>query len=599
MTTSPLLKLRDYQSECIRKIHTTWDGGIFRPASVLPTGAGKTVIFSHLAEEYLIRNPGKRVIILSHTDELVLQTVSKMKSVAPHRTVGIVKAERNEVAAQVISASVQSLRSERRRSLIKDVGLIIVDEAHHAVANTYRTILEHYGALPTKEDLDYIGRLKSGETELPEGVSLEDIERAALPSCLAVGFTATLVRGDKEKLSDIWQEVAYQKDIAFMIRRGYLLDVKGRRVQVPDFDLSKVRQRGGDYADGALGDALHDALAPEIVAKAYTEHAADRKGLLFAPTVDSAYEFSDALNAQGIRSEVVHGGLARDVRRAILGRLRTGETQVICNCAVLTEGFDDPTVSAVVIARPTRSAGLYQQMVGRVLRPDLTLPVSERGHALVMDVVGVSRKHDLRSLVDLTSRQDRERLEDLPELEELSLLELEEVEIPEEGSGLGSMPVTYWAGPVETEDFDPLARDSERTWGKTPDGTYWLSAGQVLVFLAASRDGEPGTYDVVRCDKDPSGAAKMTEYRGLSFEMALSWGEEVATEIGGGTVLNRKGARWRGKPATDALKWKARREGVTGYPDNIKSGDLSELIDARIAAQRIDPLVRAVMSKRK
>jgi superfamily II DNA or RNA helicase len=588
--TVQLLKPRDYQTECIRAIHTKWDAGVTRPASVLPTGAGKTVVFAHLAEEYLKANPGKRVLVLSHTDELVLQAAHKMRQVAPHRTVGIVKAERNEVHAQVISASVQSLRSPGRRDKLKSVGLIIVDECHHAVAATYLAILRHFGALAPVE-------------------YTPDWE----PTCLTAGFTATLVRGDKEKLSDVWQDVAYRKDIAFMIRRGYLLDVRGRRVIVPDFDLRTVRMSGGDFREGSLGEALVDALAPEVVAKAYVEHAGQRKGLLFAPTVDSAYAFADAFNLEGIKAEVVHGALGRDERRAILARFRDGTTQVVCNCMVLTEGFDEPTADVVVVARPTTNAGLYQQMIGRVLRPDLTIPAGERQPALILDVVGVSRKHGLQSLVDLTSRED---LADKDLDEDLTLLELEELELVEPAEGAPAHGDEYYAGPVDTEDFDPLARASERTWGRTPDGIYYVPAGgHQYVFLVDSLKGDPGTYDVVWCTKEPGGpgTAGLTEHQGLSFEMALSWGEEESLERGGlgAKTLSTKKAKWRKDPATSGQLWKAKREAGVSFklndenqavhPDGrlVTKGDVSEIIEGSAAARRIDPLVQAVMGARK
>lgn len=585
--TPQLLKPRDYQAECIRAIHTKWDAGIWRPASVLPTGAGKTVVFSHLAEEYLTANPLKRVLILSHTDELVLQAATKMRQVAPHRTVGIVKAERNEVQAQVISASVQSLRSAARRAKLRNVGLIIVDECHHAVANTYMNILRHFGALAPKDATDF------------------------QPTCRVAGFTATLVRGDQKKLAEVWEEVAYRKDIAFMIRRGYLLDVKGRRVRVPELDLRKVKTSGGDYQDGSLGEALLESFAPEVVAEAYLEHAKDRKGIVFTPTVDAAYAFAEAFSAVGIAAEVVHGNLGRDERRAVLGRLHTGETQVVANCAVLTEGFDEPTVSCAVIARPTKSSGLYQQMVGRVLRPDLTLPVAERGHALILDVVGISKRHDLRSLVDLTSREDLQEKdqEELEELEELSLLELEDFE---EEEPTGGQEEFYYSGPVDVEDFDPLARDSSRLWGRTPAGTYWMSAGSVAyVFLADSLTGEPGTFDVIWCLKEIPRtpgvqAAGTTQHVGLPFEMALSWAEEEATERGGhgALTLTQKKAKWRKDMATSGQVWKASQYGIQVPKDEAGNalwtkGEVSEAIDNVAAAHRIDPLIQAVMAGRK
>ncbi len=579
------LELRDYQVKAIRAIHTKWEAGVWRPATVLPTGAGKTVVFSHLAEEYLTANPTKRVLVLAHTDELVNQAAAKMRLVAPRRHVGIVKAAQDEVTAQVIVASVQSLRSTARLARIRNVGLIIVDECHHAVAKTYQNALRFFAALPP--------------AEAPEGW---------LPSCYVAGFTATLVRADKEKLSDVWEDVAFRLSIAFMIRNGYLLDVKGKRVEVPDLDLRQVKQSGGDYQEGALGEALVEAMAPEIVAKAYVECASDRQGLIFAPTVDSAYAFADAFNDAGVKTEVVHGTLGRDERRAILGRLHDGTTQVVSNCMVLTEGFDNPKVSCAVIARPTKSAGLYQQMVGRVLRPDLTLRPEDRGHALILDVVGISRQHDLRSLVDLSSR------EDLPEDvdPDLSLLELEDLLLAEEEEELGEggpgVPDAMYYGPAETKDFDPLARDSTRTWATTPDGHYYLAAGTTAyVFLVDSLAGDPGTYDVIWAMKEDRGpgSAGMTEHVGLDFQMAIAWAEEEATQRGGlGTLtLTSKKAKWRKGPATSGQAWRVRRTGrqVDQVGEEfhldgelLTKGGAAEIIEGHQAVTRIDPLVAAV-----
>jgi superfamily II DNA or RNA helicase len=610
--STTILQPRDYQLRAIKEIHTRWDAGVTRPAAVLPTGAGKTVVFSHLAEQFLAANPGKRVLILSHTEELGDQAAAKMRAVAPHRSVGIVRAGLNQAGAEVISASVPTLRNLKRRQAIRNVGLIIVDECHHASATTYLTILRHFGALPTPD-------------QNPATFT---------PSCLTAGFTATLVRGDRKKLSDVWQDVAFRLSIAFMIRSGYLLDVKGHRVQVPDLDLRTVKQSGGDYQEGALGDALVEAMAPEIVAKSYAEHASDRKGLVFTPTVDSAYAFAEAFNAQGIVTEVLHGHtterpMPKEQRRAILSRLRSGETQVVANCMVLTEGFDDPSISCAVIARPTKSSGLYQQMVGRVLRPDLTLKSADRGHALILDVVGASKQHGLQSLVDLSTRDDLKDKEDLSE--DLTLLELEDLLLEEPEQEVAGAPEGpgWYVGPAESIEFDPLGRDSSRTWGQTPEGTYYLSAGtDGYVFLAESTTGDPGLFDVVWCAKSVArgqryAAAAMTEHRGMDFPMATAWAEEEATARGGhGTLtLTSKKARWRKEPASAAQVHMAQRKGLfrdmrweeiptvvfnpesTAAPARrpvradgslITKGDMAEALDASSAADVIDPLVAYV-----
>ena len=487
---SNLLKMRDYQAASITALNAKFKDGLDRVAVVLPTGGGKTVVFSHLSNGYVTDNPGRRVLILAHTDELVKQAAKKIKDVAPQLSVGIVKGAIRQTKATVIVASVQSLRSEGKRNQIKDVGLVIVDECHHATAKTYRDILKHYGCLSGPcEPCDGRGEFPHGRCADCAGTGTAQTYPGAAK---AAGFTATLMRSDKASLAQIWQDVAYRKDISFMIRAGYLLAPRGKRIVVDDLDLANVKKSGGDFQSGDLGDALEASLAPETVAKAYVEHASDRSGILFAPTVESAYTFAEELNVQGIKTEVVHGALEMKERRAILARLESGETQVIANCMVLTEGFDCPRVSCIVVARPTKSAPLYQQMVGRGLRVDPSIP-REGQDCLILDVVGISARHTLASLIDLSEEKEWKKIlcEEDPDCVE----ELEEEEGETEPSFFG--PEELHNGPVVAVDFDPLASASSRVWLKTAGDTWFLSAGTqegVYVFIV------PATPTACECD---------------------------------------------------------------------------------------------------
>lgn len=577
---SAILGLRDYQREAIAELHRRWDAGDTRVPMVLATGLGKTVIFAHLIADWTAANKGKRVIVLVHTDELVQQAYKKIKDVAPHLNVGIVKAAQNDVLARVIVASVQSLRSAKRRAQIRQVGMIVVDECHHATANTYRTILEHFGALP------------------PSNWGADVPDEGWRPTVRVVGFTATLARGDKQKLSDVWQECTFQRGIAFGIRRGYLLDVRGKRIVVPDLDLSTVKKSGGDYQDAALGDAMDAAFAPSIIARDYLRYAADRKGLAFWPLVVTAQHGADAFNEAGIPSAVVHGGTPKEERRLILKKLHAGDIQVVHNCGVLTEGFDEPTVSCVVNARPTQSAPLYQQMVGRGLRPDLSLPPEARGDCLVLDVVGVSRSHNLRTLIDLSERAP----EDLEMGEDESLMELEDaLDAMEEAEAEGGqITVEEYYGETASEDFDPLNRTGIGAWLRTDGGTYFLpfsrGKGHPGAYVLLSPGDEPNTYDVAWLSESPAnpipeGVGGVTEHRGLSLEMAVSWGEEVLEDLGGSTALILAGAgkRWRREPVSVPQQGWMRRRGLSC--EGLTKGDVSDLMSTVAATNRIDPII--------
>ncbi len=606
---SAILPLRDYQTEAIADLHRRWDGGDTRVPMVLATGLGKTVIFAHLIAQWVQSNVSKRVMVLVHTDELVQQAYKKIKDVAPDLHVGIVKAERNEVTARVIVASVQSLRSAKRRAQIRNVGMIIVDECHHATAQTYQAILRHFGALPPAGR--YLGHDELGQ-----------MRRDFKPTVQVAGFTATLARGDRQKLSDVWQECTFQRGIAFGIRRGYLLDVRGKRIVVPDLDLSTVKKSGGDYQDASLGDAMDKALAPSVIAAAYVEHASTRKGLAFWPLVATAHHGAEAFNEAGIPSAVVHGKTPREERRLILKKLHTGEIQVVHNCGVLTEGFDEPTVSCVVNARPTQSAPLYQQMVGRGLRPDLSLPSEERGDCLVLDVVGVSRTHNLKTLIDLSSRTDDDFTDE--DVEDMSLLEMEDAAELAEAEN-GHITEDQYYGAVAAEDFDPLARTGVGAWLKTNGGTYFLPIGKEAYVLIVESE-ELGAYDVAWLTQDSGkflytqcpgmdpyvtpftcmcggghigGQGDVTEHQGLSLDMACSWAEEVMEELGGPAALTLAGAkkRWRKGEISDAQRVAAGRMGIA-VTEEMTKGDVSDLIGTVVASRRIDPVVNFMQSMR-
>lgn len=621
---SALLQLRDYQHEAIKDLHSRWDAGATRVPLVLATGLGKTVIFAHLVADYVRSTVGRRALVLVHTDELVQQAVKKIKDVAPELRVGIVKAGQNEVTARVIVASVQTLRNVKRRAQVRNVGMIIVDECHHATAASYRSILTHFGALSDVVPNSYSTRSeRTGDPGANAGVATgRGGPTPAQPwgdRVRVAGFTATLARGDKAKLSDVWEDCTFTRGIAFGIRRGYLTDVRGVRVMVPDLDLTRVKKQGGDFQDGALEQELDRALAPSIVAAAFQEHAKDRKAIGFAPTVASAEHFAAAFSEAGVSTAVVHGGLPREERRLILKRFAAGDIRVIWNCAVLTEGFDEPTVSCIIGARPTSSAPLYQQMIGRGLRPDLSLPPDQRGDCLVLDVVGDSRNHTLRTLIDLSTRPDA--AEELDE--DLSLLELEE-ELERLAQEQGEEPaLEEYAGPVATVDFDPLARTGIGAWSRTGGGHYFLPAGDLYVMIVPGE--EPNLYDVAwlpqkagmfyhqccsgfepyvspsrscTCGAGHTGeAGDVTEHQGLSLEMASSWAEEVLEGFGSSALLLAdKRKRWRKGEPSEAQKSWCDRNGVSH--EGLTKGEVSDRMSTVFASRRIDPVVRFMQMAR-
>lgn len=578
--SNDILTPRDYQQQCIDAVAMAKHQGIQRPVVVLPTGAGKTIVFAHLAKLFREAFPAKKVIVIAHTDELVQQAARKIKAVAPHLRVGVVMADRHEIWADVIVASVQSLRSPRRLADIVGVGLIVIDECHHATALSYRTILMHYGALPP-EDEDQTG---NGPGDV-----------------FAVGFTATLKRSDRAQLNQVWQEVVFTRDIAFMIRRGYLVKPHGKSIEVPDLKLSDVRKQGGDYQQKALASAVVKSMAPEKVAEAYLEHASERPGILFWPSVEAAYLGAESMISRGFTCEVIEGSMSRDDRRLALKKAESGDVQTLSSCMVLAEGFDNPRMSCAVIARPTTSAPLYQQMVGRVLRicpgcdgPGRHKDPCEKTDALVLDVVGAGKQHTLDALIDLEDKTQRAARED-DELDD---------RLPAGDGGMLDSVIPY-SGETVAVDFDPLAQNSKRVWHAT-EGTQtrFLAGGtEFYVFLVPGVLG--GNWTVAWCRKQPrngygatvSDNAGVTEHAEIPLEAAMAWAEQLVDEnFRNGDDFGKKKASWRSKTVSTSARNYAKRLGLDVAP-MLSAGDASDMIERRLASRRIDPITRGLTTR--
>lgn len=560
-----MLALRPYQREAVDAVRSAVADGMRRPAVVMATGLGKTPTFAHLGTEWLADNPGRRVVVLVHTTELADQAMHKWRSVAPGLRLGRVQAATNETLAQVVVASVQTLRSESRRRMLRNVGMLIIDECHHAPSPTYLTILRHYGAL---------GDLR------------ED-------SAVAVGFTATMMRGDGLALGDVWQSVVYTRDITDGIADGFLVRPRGLHVEVDDLDLSQVRTTRGDYREGDLGEAIENSLAPQAIAKAVAEHAADRKILLFAPTVHSAGIIADALSASGRPTGLVHGGLGSRDRRAVLDAFRAGETPILANCMVLTEGFDEPAADCLVLARPTKSLGLYIQMAGRVLRP-----WPGKTDALILDVVGATRHHALVSGIELFGEKSPKSEKDqLPDDEMIDALETLGEDL-DEGQQDARSVLGAADGPLVATEVDLFA-GSAMAWLRTRAGVFFLPAGDryIAILPGAPRTQEQWQahfagldygftgYDVITMHKDRLHTERVivAGVEDLAYAMAWAEGDITSTER---TVAVRERS-WRARVPSPKMTAFAQKLGLPVSP-YAKAGEVSNMITLTLGTRRID-----------
>ncbi len=349
-------ELRPYQQQARDRIHAEWDAGHTRTLLVLPTGTGKTIVFASVAADQV--RAGDRVLILAHRGELLEQAADKLQ-----RSTGLVSAvEKAESTCldswfRVVVGSVQTLqRTARLERFPQDYfGTIIIDEAHHAITDGYRRILDYF----------------SGAKVL--------------------GVTATPDRGDMRNLGEVFDSLAFEYKLTDAIKEGYLCKIMAQTIPL-QLDITSVTMSGGDYAVGDLGTALDPYL--EQIAAEMARRCKSRKTVVFLPLIKTSQKFRDLLNTHGFRAAEVNG--QSDDRRQVLADFDAGKYNVLCNSMLLTEGWDCPSVDCVVVLRPTKVRSLYSQMVGRGTRlsPGKT-------DLLLLDFLWMTDKHELCRPADL------------------------------------------------------------------------------------------------------------------------------------------------------------------------------------------------------
>ena len=540
------VRLRPYQEDAVARIEEAFENGVNRQLLSLPTGTGKTVVFAEV-----IRRRQGRALVIAHRDELIRQAVAKLRAVDPHLSVGVVKADEDDVDAQVVVASIQTLqRGNRRDRLGQGFTTIVVDEAHHSAAPSYRGVLAHFGAF----------------------------ERADL---LTLGVTATPERGDRQRL-ECFPTLVYERDLVLMIREGYLVDLRAVQVSITA-DLDGVSLSHGDFGAEALGKAMRAAAAPELAARAYLQYASGRRALVFTPTVALAHETAEAMVATGVTASALDGTTPTDERREVLEQLRRGGLQALANCAVLTEGFDEPSIDCVVMARPTKSRQLYLQMVGRGTRL-----YPGKNDCLILDLVGVSHRHKLltaAALFDLPQGAFGQGLHSLTRV-----LEVQEEEAGPDGelvafrvdlfhrSELRWRLLTGGAASLNVEGGVILVREADGHWTTTLVPYRQGPAPTLLVESADEGYAYGAAEDYVRTHKMERLTAKNASWRasGASESQLAQLGRlgiQAPAAISRGQASDLIGAaqaeRWL-SPATEAQCWRLQKAGIEIAPGLTK-----------------------------
>lgn len=344
------MQLRPYQEEAKKAVLEEWDRGVKKTLLVLPTGTGKTIVFSKIIEDRV--KAGERVLVLAHRGELLEQAADKL-----YKSTGlkcaVEKAEETCIGSwfRVVVGSVQTLMREKRlNKLAPDFfNSIVIDEAHHCISDGYQRVLNYF-----KE-------------------------------AKVLGVTATPDRGDMKNLGQVFESLSYEYTLPKAIKDGYLSPIKAITIPLK-LDLSHVGTQAGDFKAGDLGTALDPYLYQ--IAVEMKKYCVERKTVVFLPLIKTSQKFRDILNSMGFRAAEVNGDSTD--RAQILKDFDKGRYNVLCNSMLLTEGWDCPSVDCIVVLRPTKVRSLYSQMVGRGTRL-----CEGKDHLLLLDFLWHTERHEL------------------------------------------------------------------------------------------------------------------------------------------------------------------------------------------------------------
>lgn len=551
--------LRKYQVEAADAVQKAHEAGAKtqRVGVVLPTGTGKSSVIGETARRAYRR--GEPIVMLAHRAELLDQMVDNLRAVdptIPGTDIGIVRAEKDDHHCRVVAATLQTLASAKRLNALGPRAMILWDEVHHAGADGFNTTFSELGGYSTAK---------------------------------MAGFTATMNRDEKSKvgLGDVIQKVVYEKDIRWAIKEGYLVKPVGLTVRIEGLDaLNDIRNVAGDFNQGELSEVME--AATEYVVEAVNLHAADRRPIVFAASVDAAHHIAEALTDSGFPAVAVTGAMGYEERKVHYEAYRSGEVKALVTVMVLTEGADFPMCDAVVMARPTRSRNLYSQMIGRALRL-----YPGKVDAKVIDLAGSSRSMSLINLTKLDTGADVSEYDtNGNELDPLEAEYDDTEDVPDER--------LIRQGPVDLTTIDLLKADNT-LWLETPGGVPFINLMQSgeIVFVwpfegrrpTAEADttwavGQINTRTGVGGWVSASGRFAVPEPDHTDLETALENAQVWIVETE--QQLPKRDSPWRrNQPPSDAQLNYARNLRIAGYADMTKAR-LSDEISVKLAARTLD-----------
>lgn len=597
--------LRPYQLAQLDAIKAAVEAGTNRVLVKSPTGTGKTVAFaampSHLSG-WLSQFPKgeRKMLVIAHREELLDQAAQKIHAANPELRVSVEQGDRHASSlSDVVVASIQTLAATKYKRLERLMArhvfrLVVVDEAHHSAAATYRTTLAKLGFLPMADASDESNTEAANFTDVAAMTqALHGWDAVAPKDRLLVGVTATPNRTDAIGLGCVFQTIAYSYALRDAITDGWLVPPVPWVVET-DTSLDDVKVNRGEFNQRELGETVNTPQRNTLAVAAWHDKAPGRSTIAFTVDVAHAHALAQVFRDSGIPAAAVSGETPKDERRAMLERFRRGELTVLANCMILTEGTDLPMASCILHAKPTKSATLYEQMSGRGFRlyPGKT-------DCIVIDIVDVAKKHSLQTAPVLyglppglsckgkTLEQAAKEVEDFlaarPSatfehgrrftLEDLkakaSTFDVWQVDMGVYGQGL----TMQWLRSGEAEF---------RLSYPWMDGTETVAVGADMLSKFEVRLAQ-----LVRLSGKMVASAVSVVASGFqTAQQALIAAEAfISSERSVVTRLKASDASWRSRPASDKQMAFLRRMKIP-IPGKMTAGDASNLIDVAMARRR-------------
>ena len=327
---------RPYQKKAVDAVISLYNRGQHKMLLHLPTGAGKTVVAAIIIEKLLDFPDVEKILFIAHREEILDQTRQKITRHLPRINVQIEQGSRlSSPDADVTIASVQSLIRRKEKFDPKAFSVLICDECHRALAPSWADVISYF------------------------------CEKKKTNSLL-LGMTATPRRSDGRSALDVFNEIAFEISRIELQDLGYLVPLQYYTVQA-ELNLDKVKMSGGDFQVGSLSKIMNTPKKRAIALKSWLKKGQGRKTIAFCAGVAHAHQLANDFTSHGIKADAIDGRTAN--RRDILQRFRNGDIEVLTNYGVLTEGFDEPKIECILMARPTTSPLVYTQCIGRGLRP--------------------------------------------------------------------------------------------------------------------------------------------------------------------------------------------------------------------------------------